>query len=76
MQNNNKKSLLAIGVLTIIFAFLSIFMVSNIYQKPNQGNNSIFDLFDRKDSYISGLEENLKIKIEATEPLDVLKEIG
>ena len=64
MQNNNKKSLLAIGVLTIIFAFLSIFMVINIYQKPNQGNNSIFDLFDRKDSYISGLEENLKIKIE------------
>ena len=78
MQINNKKSLLAIGVLTIIFAFLSIFMVFNIYQiqKPNQGNNSIFDLFDRKDSYISGLEENLKIKIEATEPLDVLKEIG
>ena len=36
MQNNNKKSLLAIGVLTIIFAFLSIFMVSNIYKKPNQ----------------------------------------
>ena len=33
-------------------------------------------MFDRKDSYISGLEENLKIKIEATEPLDVLKEIG
>ena len=72
MESNKKRYVLGILVMTIIFACFSVFLIINLYDD----SSSLFPKNEKKESYIVSLENELDIKLNASNnPYDVIAQV-